>query len=94
MRSFTAVNRSSKIQMVLETISLPPHVSNLADIHTNSVLNKAVLVCDGGIDHTSVALSRQLAEFIVTNVFTHCFLEIYKYLCYSKLLRVNVYLYN
>ena len=51
MRSVTAVNRSSKIQMVLETISLPPHVANLADIHTNSVLNKAVLVCDGGIDH-------------------------------------------
>ena len=62
MRSFTAVNRSSKIQLFLETISLPPHVSNLADIHTNSVLNKAVLVCDGGIDHNVPSLPPRIRQ--------------------------------
>ena len=51
MRCLTARNRCSKLESYLVIISPPPHFAGLADIHTDLAQNKAVLVCDGGLDH-------------------------------------------
>jgi hypothetical protein len=51
MRSLTAGNRRSKMELYLAIITPPPQFAERADIHTDLAQNKAVLVCDGGIDH-------------------------------------------
>ena len=50
MRNLTARNRCTKMESYLALISPPPHFATLADAHTDLSRNKAVLVCDGGIN--------------------------------------------